>query len=326
VVVAEILERIEALPGVQRAAITTRLPVQSAGTTTQVVDGYDPSAGTGSVELAYAVVSGGYFETMGIPLIAGRAFNAEDRPENQRVIVVNETAARQFWGGNALGGRIRSQGSPDAWRYVVGVVGDVKLNDLRESPQPMIYYSAEQAGVGSFAMVARTAGDPAALMAPLRNALRQVRPTLPVTRLMPLTTHLGDALAAPRMVALLLGGFSLLALLLASLGVYAVVSFSVERRTQELGIRMALGAAGSRLVGMVVRESLIVVGFGVGIGLLLASLATRGLQSMLFGVAAVDAVTFLGAAVLLILAAGAAAFLPASRAARQDPVQVLRSH
>lgn len=325
VVVTQLLERIEALPGVERAALTTRLPAERAGTTTQVVEGYEPTAGTGSVELNFAVVSRNYFETMGIPLVEGRTFGVDDRPESTRVIVVNEAAARLFWGGDAIGGRIRSQGAPDAWRYVVGVVGDVKVNDLREAPVPMIYYSLEQAGAGSFHVVVRTSGDPAALIPSVRAALREVRSTLPVTAAMTMRAHLGEGLAAARTAAALMGGFSLLALLLASVGVYAVVSFSVERRTQELGIRMALGAARSRVVSMVVGESLIVVAVGVTAGLGLAALAVRGLQSMLFGVQAVDVFTFSAAAVLLLLSAGGAAFLPADRAARQDPVSVLRT-
>jgi ABC-type antimicrobial peptide transport system permease subunit len=141
---------------------------------------------------------------------------------------------------------------------------------------------------------------------------------------MPFETHLGDALAAPRATAALIGGFSILALLLATLGVHAVVSFSVERRSRELGIRMALGAAGRDIVGMVVAHTLGIVAAGVLAGLALAAVATRGLEGILFGVAPVDVVTFAGAAMLLLASAGAAAFFPARRAARADPVEVLK--
>src|SRR5690606_23494790 len=154
VVASQILERIEAIPGVERAALTTRLPVQQAGTTTQVVDGYQPATGMTSVELDYATVSRSYFETMGIPVIAGRGFTRDDRPESPRTIVVNETAARVFWGGDAIGGRIRSESSPDAWREVVGVVADSRVSALDEPPTPQIYYPAEQSGVTSFTIVA----------------------------------------------------------------------------------------------------------------------------------------------------------------------------
>ncbi len=326
-VTQQLLERVEALPGVERAALTTRLPAMGGGTTTQIVDGYDPQVGTGSVELPFAFVSRGYLETMGIRLLAGRAFGVGDHPESPRVILVNETAARTFWGSEeaALRGRIRAQGSTDAWREVVGVVSDVKVVDLREAPTPMIYYSAEQAGISVFSLVARTSGDAVSLTGALRSALREVRPSLPVTRLLTLEAHLGNALAALRITATLLGAFSLLALLLASLGVYAVVSFSVQRRTQEMGIRVALGASRSRIVQLVVGESLIVVVLGLVAGLWLAVLASRGLEGMLFGVGAVDEVTFAAASVLLLLAASIAAFVPARRAAGANPVEVLRS-
>jgi putative ABC transport system permease protein len=274
------------------------------------------------------VVSRDYFETMGIPLVAGRPFTVDDHAEAPPVLLVNETAARLFWRGDvqaAIGGRIRAQGQEGAWRPVVGVVGDVKVNSLQEAPTPMMYFAAEQNGLGAFAVLARTSGDPAALLAPMRAALRETRATLPVTRLMPLQEHLGATLAGPRAVASLLGIFSLLALLLASLGVYAVVSFTVERRSQELGIRAALGAASGRLVRMVVGESLFVTALGVAAGLAISLIAARGLEGMLFGVGSVDGVTFGGAALVLLAAAGAAAFLPARRAARTDPVEVLRS-
>ncbi|MEX2152621.1 MAG: ADOP family duplicated permease [Gemmatimonadaceae bacterium] len=328
-VVTEIIERLGTLPGVERVALTTRLPAQPGGTTTQTVEGYVPPAGTGSVELPYAAVSRGYFETMGIPLIAGRTFSADDRPESQRMIVVNETAARVFWGesSDALRGRVRAQGSQDesAWRQVVGVVGDVKVASLREPPTPMMYYSADQTGVSSFALVVRTTGDPSGIIGGLRTKLREVRPTLPVTRLLTLESHFGAGLAEARAAAALMGAFSVLALLLASLGVYAVVSFSVERRTQEIGIRVALGAPRAQIVRTVVGDSLVAVGVGLGVGLLVAGLATRGMQGMLFAVGALDQVTFAGAALLLIVSAGIAAFLPALRATRADPAEVLRS-
>lgn len=326
-VTAQMLERVEALPGVESAAITTRLPVQGGGSTTQVVDGYRPPTGTGSVELDYAQVSHGYFETMGIRHLAGRTFGAQDVPGSPRAIIVNEAAARTFWGGvdRAVGGRIRSQGSEGAWREVVGVVSDVKVSSLQEPPTPMMYFSGQQTSMDGFALVARTAGDPGMLANSMRAAVREVRPALPVTRLTTMETHLGDALAGLRTAAALLGGFSLLAVLLASLGVYAVVSFAVERRSQELGIRAALGATRPRIVRLVVGESLVMVGVGLVAGLGLAIVVSRGLQGILFGIGTMDVPTFAGTAMLLLVSAGLAAFVPARRAARANPVDVLRA-
>lgn len=178
-VAAQILERVGALPGVERAALTTRLPVRRWFTTSQIIEGFTPAEGTSAVDLELAVVSPAYFQTLGIPLLAGRAFTRVDGPD---VIVVNEAAARAYWGGNAVGGRLRSQGSDSDWREVVGVVADIKVTDLTEGPTPMIYYSSEQVVPGGFSVVARTPGDPATLLPALRGALREVRASLPVTR------------------------------------------------------------------------------------------------------------------------------------------------
>jgi predicted permease len=326
VVSAQLVDRVRALPGVAAAALTTRLPVTSGGTTTQMIEGHQTADGTGAVELPLAYVSRGYFETMGIPVVEGRAFSPEDHRGAPRVVMVNEAAARRYWRGNAVGGRIRSpDAGDDGWVRVIGVVGDTKVSRLQEPPTPMIFYSADQATIGVFSIAVRTTGDPAALIGGLRQALRDVRATLPVTRLMTMETHLGAALAQPRLAALLLSGFSVLGLLLASLGVYAVVSFAVERRTQELGIRAALGASAGRIMRLVISESLVMVGIGLGAGLMLAVVAARGLRGMLFQVGAGDAVTFIVAATLLLTAAGVAAFLPARRAARADPVDTLRA-
>ena len=324
-VIRQLVERVQAIPGVERAALTTRLPVSPGGTTTQMIDGYAPRVGTGSIEMPFAYVSHGYFETMGIRLVDGRPFTTTDLSSTTRAVIVNETAARLYWNGKAIGGRIRPQSSTAAWREVVGVVRDAKVLDLREPPTPMMFLSAEQAGVSPGTLVVRTAGDPATLADPLRAALREIRSTLPVTRIGTFEAHLGQALGDLRTAAVLLGSFSFLALLLASLGVYAAVSFTVERRLQELGIRLALGAPRSRIVRMVVGESLIVVAVGVVAGLSLAVMAMRGLEGMLFGVGALDHATFAGAALVLLAAAGAAAFVPAARAARADPVDVLRN-
>jgi predicted permease len=324
VVAAQILERAATLPGVESVALTTRLPVSGGGSTTQVVDGYEPVAGTGAVELDFAAVSAGYFETVGIPLKAGRTFSAEDRAGGPRVVIVNETAARLFWGGDAIGGRLRAQSVPDGWREVIGVVGDARVSSLGEAPTPFIYYAAAQSAPAAFNIVVRSAGDPAALIAPLRAAVREVRPTLPIVRATTLEAHLGDALAGPRLGAALMGSFSLLALLLAGLGIYAVVAHSVEQRRRELGIRCALGAARPRLIATVVGHTLLVVAFGAATGLLLAAFATRGLEGMFYGVGALDPLAFGGAALLLLATGGAAALIPARRAAAADPVDVLR--
>jgi putative ABC transport system permease protein len=328
VVAEQILERIGALPGVESAAFTTRLPVSpGVATASTVIDGYEPPSGTSAVEMPITIASRSYFATMGIPVLAGRGFAAEDRAGSPPVVILSETAARLFFAGDAVGKRVRRQAEPDVWREVVGVVGDVNVADLQEPPTPMMYWSAEQVGAGGFSVVVRAAGDPAALLPTLPRALREVRESLPVTRLMPLATHVAAALATARTSASLMAAFAALALLLAGLGIYAAVSFAVERRTQEIGIRVALGATATRLVRMVVGESLVVTGIGIAAGLGLAVLAALGLRGagVLFGVAPVDGVSYAWAVGALAAAAALAAFVPARRAAAANPSDALRN-
>jgi putative ABC transport system permease protein len=321
----ELIRRIAALPGVTAVSFTTRPPAQPGGSTTTVVEGFEPTAGTGAVELAFAYVGRDYFATLGLPLLAGRAFGPDDVPGGPRVAVMNEAAARRFWSGDGVGKRLRPQSVPDAWRTVVGVVGDAKVRSLQEEPTPMMYLSAEQSQIGTFTLVVRSAGDPADLLQPLRAQLAAVAPAAPVVRLGTMDEHLGGTLAEASAATRLLAGFSLLALVLASLGVYAMVAFSVAARTAEMGIRTALGAGRSRLVSMVVAESLVPVGLGLVIGLA-AALALGPLGAgLLYGIGARDPATVGGAVVLLALVAAAASAIPAWRAAAIDPVQALRA-
>jgi putative ABC transport system permease protein len=325
VVASQILERIGVLPGVEHVALTIRLPLSPGTTSSTIVEGYELPRGTSAIEMPVASVSNDYFATMGIRLLAGRTFSAVDERESPPVVIVNETAARVFFGGDAVGRRVRPQDNPDAWREVVGVVADVKVADLQEPPTPLMYLSTDQTGAGAFSVVVRTSGEPAALLSALPSALRSVRASLPVTRIEAFETHVAAALAAARTTALLMGAFAGLALLLAGLGVYAAVSFSVERRTQEIGIRVALGATASQLIRMVVGGSLKIALIGVVVGLVLAIAAAQGMQALLFGVAPIDTVSFGAAALLLTGAAALAAFVPARHAIRANPSDVLRS-
>jgi putative ABC transport system permease protein len=326
VLMQTLLERTRALPGVTSASLVTRLPVSPGGTTTTVIEGYQGGDGTDAVEMNFSYVSPSFFETVGAPLVAGREFGPDDRRETQRVVVVNETAAQTFWGGsaNAIGKRLRGQGGT-VWREVVGVVEDVKVRTIQEAPTPMMYMSTEQVQIASAFLLARTDGDPEALLPALRGALQEAAPQLAPTKLSTLENHIGISFAAPSAAAALMGIFSLLALVLASLGIYAVVSFAVARRSAELGIRIALGAARQRIVGMVVRESLRTVVFGVIVGLGLALLAAPALERLLFEVRVLDPLAFMGGALLLVLVALAASWIPAWRAARADPAQVLKA-
>ena len=303
VVATQILERIEALPGVESAALTTRLPLSVGSTSSTVVEGYELPSGASAIEMPISATSPNYFSTMGIRLLAGRDFTATDRPSSPPVVIVSETAARLYFGGDAVGRRVRPQDDPEAWREVVGVVADVKVTELQEPPTPLMYFSSRANEPGRLLGRRADAGDPAALLGALPAALRDVRASLPVTRIEPFEAHLAGALEAARTSALFMGAFAALALVLAGLGIYAAVSFSVGLRAQEIGIRVALGATAPRLIRMVVTATLRLVCIGVFVGLVLAMLAAQGMQSVLFGVAPLDGVSFAGAALLLIGAA-----------------------
>jgi predicted permease len=327
VAIDEMRRRVEAIPGVTLAALATRLPAQNQGSTTTEVEGYTPPAGTDAVELPFAVVSDGFFETMGIPLRAGRLFSDDDvAGTSQTSILINETAARRFYGdADPIGRRMRSQGSQEWNRTIVGVVGDVPVGSLGEDPRPIFYFSTRQTTRLPGYLVARTEGDPGALAANLRQAVSDMSVTVSVSAQGTLASHFGATLSTPRMAARAMGAFSLLALLLAGLGIYAVVSFSVARRTAELGIRMALGAGRAGVVRMVVREVVGVVVVGLVAGLAIAGLAATRIGGLLYGIDALDPVTFVGAVATLVLVSGVAAYVPARRAAGADPVEALRA-
>lgn len=320
----ELLRRIAALPGVEAASFTTRLPVAPGGSSTTVVEGYEPESGTGALEMPFAYVGRDYFAALGLRPLAGRGFTPDDRPGTPTVVVVNQAAADRFWNGDAVGRRVRPQGAPEAWRTVVGVVPDVKVGSLQERPTPMMYFAAEQGQIAAFNVVVRAAGDPAALLQPLRAELHAVVPGAPVSRLATMDAQLGGTLAEARAATTVLGGFSLLALLLAGLGVYAMVAFAVATRVAELGIRVALGAARPRLVAVVVAESLFPVAIGLAVGIAAVLAIGPAVGGMLFGVGPRDPATLGGAVALLALVAGLGALGPAWRAARVDPVAALR--
>jgi len=322
--VDELRDRASALPGVTAVAVTTRLPVQSGGSTTTVVEGYTPPTGTDSVELPVALVDEHYFQAVGLRLVAGRGFGRADSMENP-VAVVNETAARRFWGDtNPAGRRLRPQGATDSWIPVVGVVADSKVSSLNEPPSPMLYYPIGQSPASGYVLV-RTEGDPAALLAPLRAELRGIGGELPLSALGTLESRVASSLAVPRIAASLLGLFSLLAVVLASLGIYGVVSFVVARRAPEMGIRIALGGDRAQLIRMVMREMLATVAVGLAAGTGLALLVAPALQPALYQVAALDTMSFVVGAASLVAVATLATYLPARRAAAVDPVVALRA-
>jgi len=327
VVMDQLVERVRALPGVDNAGMGSRLPARRVGSTTTEVEGYTPPAGTDAVELPFAIVGDTYFETMGIGVVAGRGFDDDDvSGGDTRSIIINAAAARRFWGEqDALGRRMRGQGS-DSWnRTVVGVVGNTPVGSLTEGPEPIFYMSTRQLPRPLQYVFVRTAGDPSEVLSDLRNTLADVLPAVSVQSQGTLMSHFGATLAAPRLAARMMGAFSMLALVLAGLGIYAVVSFSVARRTAELGVRIALGAERSWVVRMVVREVAGVVLLGVGVGLAVALAAAKEAGWVVAGESALDPIAFGSSVAVLLMVACVAAYVPARRAARADPVEALRA-
>jgi predicted permease len=322
----QLLASMQSIPGVTHAALASRLPATPSGTTTTVVEGYTPPNGTGATELSFTVVSPDYFEATGLALREGRVFNASDIRGAERVVLVNETAARAFWGNNnVLGKRLTAQGSPDFYRIVIGVVADAPVNSLTENTRPMFYGVTTQALITSPYVLVRTDANAAALLTPMRNQIRTVGASLPILAQGTLASYFDQRLAGPRFAARMMGAVSLLAMVLAGLGTYAVVAFGVARRAGEMGIRLALGAAQGRVIRMVVGETATTVAFGLAVGVTIAVVAAPRLESVLFGVAPLDPLTFGGAVLLLAAVAGLAAYLPARRAAKADPVRSLRA-
>jgi predicted lysophospholipase L1 biosynthesis ABC-type transport system permease subunit len=242
------------------------------------------------------------------------------------VAILSETAARRYFGDrSAVGRRLRPQSAPDAWIEIVGVVGDTRIQSLTEAPTPLLYYPLPVASVGRVWYLARAEGDPSMVATAMRGALREVAPALPVLEVGRLDRRMDATLGPMRVASLVLASFSAFALLLATTGIYAVVSMGVARRSAELGIRIALGAARRRVVAMVLGEVMVTVALGMVAGLAFAVLVAPRLSGFLFGVGGWDAMAFGVGAALLGAVAVAAAWIPARRAATADPVDALRA-
>src|SRR5450432_1143836 len=314
---------VEAVPGVESSGLTDCLPLgrnRSWG-----IQAKGQTYPQGQIPLAYPrLVSPGYIPAMKIPLRSGRDFNDHDTAESQRVIVVNQTLARTVWPGLDAVGQEAFVFGKDPWR-VVGVVGDVRHSSLEQAGSSELYMPLSQAGSSSVELVVRTKLAPEALAPAVRAALRRVDAGLPTAGFRTLDDLVDRAVSPRRFVVVLLGGFALLALLLASLGIYAVVSYSVNQRTQEIGIRMALGASAGHVQFRVLRETVGLALAGSLVGVVGSAAVARLLESLLFGVRPGDALTFVAMTGVLTSVAALAGYLPARRASRIDPMSALRS-
>ncbi|HEY6660618.1 MAG TPA: ABC transporter permease [Pyrinomonadaceae bacterium] len=328
---AQILERMATVPGVISVAATQDLPFSGSDTTDNfTIEGRPNIAKEAEPLTGYRVVTPRFFQSMGIPLLAGRDFSDTDTKQSPNVVVINEEFARRHFGSeNPLGHRLKLQGQERDPFLIVGVVGNSRNLGLDEQPTAVAYVPFLQDPLSknyarSMTIVAQTKSDPAAIAGSLRAALISMDKSVPVYALKPMTEYLRDSLSRRRFNVLLLSAFSGLALVLAAVGIYGVISYSVMQRTHEMGIRMALGAQRSDVLKLVLRQAMIVVLAGVGIGLLASWALTRLLKSLLFNISVTDPLTFAMIAVVMILIALLACLIPATRATKVDPLVALR--
>ncbi len=318
----EALHRVMDVPGIEAAGLSDSLPL-----------GHNRSWGVAAKGVQYTpetypngfprIISDGYFHAMGIPLKAGRDFTERDTKGALNVIIINETLARNLWPGEDPIGKIVRADDPD--RTVVGVVGDVHHMALEEASGNELYIPIRQTqDYGTVDLVVRTSLPTAELASRLREALRPIEPDLPTANMRTLQTMVDRAVSPRRFVVWLLGGFAGFALGLASLGIYAVISYSVNQRTQEIGIRMALGASAETLQRSILLQTLGLAGMGIVVGVVASCVLARTLSGLLFGVTSCDPVTFAGMLVILTAVAALAGYLPARRASRIDPMSALR--
>jgi putative ABC transport system permease protein len=327
-------ERVRALPGVEAAGFLRVLPLATTiGDFGLDVDGFQEGPGR-NAKGDWQIATDGAFEAMQNRLQRGRWFTPEDSSASQPVAVVNETLARTYWTDpNAVvGGRIRIGNPRNPWMTVIGIVSDERHNGVTGQVKEKFYVPHSQWHVatggnlirGGFVVV-RTAGDPMALAAAVRQQVRELDPNLPVANIRPMTEVLSAALATPRLTGFLLGTFAAIALMLAAVGIYGVLSYLVARRTHEIGIRLAIGADRSQVLGLVLKQGMTLAGAGIVTGVVAALLLTRLMQSLLYEVGPADPGTFVGVTAALLVVSLLASALPAFRATRVSPLIALRT-
>jgi predicted permease len=320
------LERAAAIRGVRAVGLTGNLHLNtlSFSSTDINVDGFDPPPGRQGHLIDRTEVDAGFFDAAGIPIVRGRNFDNTDVTDGRRVIIINQVMADRFWRGDDPVGRIVREADGDEL-LIVGVAGAAKIRSLGEEPRPFIYYPYSQDYASFVTVLARTTGSAKETAARLLSLLRAMEPDAVIVDSKTMEEHLAVMLIPARLSAFLSTLFGALALALAVIGLYGVVSYAVSQRRREIGIRMSLGATPWSVVRLVVGGGMKLVAVGGIVGLALAFLATRALQGFLFGIAPLDPVAFLAVPTVLGSVALLATFFPAWRASRVDPVQALKA-
>ncbi len=317
------------LPGVRSAAVVSRLPIDGSDWNSPFMAADKPVPPRSAFpSAAFTLPSPSYFEAIGTPLVRGRVFTDADTAQSSLVVIVNESLARRTWPGEDPIGKRVKQGFPEMsgpWREVVGVVADVKYEGLAEPTPLQIYMPAAQETPRDIAIVIRTAAFPEALAAAVDRTVHALDKDVPLYSVRTMDDILAQSMSQERMTLIVLGLFATVAIALAAIGLYGVVSHGVTERRHEIGVRMALGADARQVLGLVVRQGLTITTAGVAIGLVAAIGLSRSIQSLLFGVTATDPATFAAVVTMLLGVAAIACYVPAWRATRMDPTTALRS-
>jgi len=325
----QLLERITALPGVEAAALSISIPPNNLDVSDSFsIEGKPWPEGATAPFVPIVLASPGYFATLGVPLLQGRLFNETDKLDAPPVVIIDQLLSDQYFPNESPIGKHLKIGGPERpknpWMEIVGVVGDVKYSGLESKPEPAYYLPLEQSVWGAAYLVVRTSSNPTSLASAIRGQIWDIDRDIPIANLETMDQLISESIAQPRFRSFLLGAFALLALLLASIGTYGVISYSVTQRTHEIGIRMALGAKARDVMILVIKRGMAATLTGVAIGVLGSVALTRLIESLLFQVSTTDPSTFIGVAGLLIVVALLACWIPARRASRVDPMAALR--
>jgi putative ABC transport system permease protein len=322
---SQLQERVERLPGVSAVTFAQCVPFTGNENNTQFEMLERPTGRDNKPSAQLRFVSPGYFAALQIPVKAGRDFTQRDDPQAPNVMLVNEAFAREHFNGTSpIGQRLKLGWGGDDPKEIVGVIGDVRHRGLGDDVRSEMYVPQAQFPNAGITLIVRTQNNPEALTSLLKKEIRALDPELPVTDIKTLQQYRHETLAVPRFNSFLLGGFATLALVLTLIGLYGVMSYSVTRRTPEIGIRMALGASAADVLQMIIKQGARLVGLGITIGLIGAFALTRLLQTLLYDVRPTDALTYAAVSGLLAFVALLACYLPARRATQVDPLVALR--